>query len=142
MEVLAQTGKTGRVIGWIFSIIVILFLLFDTFGKFAKPEAVVEGTMNLGYPESSITLLGIILLVCTLLYAFPKTALLGAILLTGYLGGAVATHIRVENPLFTHILFPVYLGILLWLGLYLRSARLRWIVRGDRQLVNKFHSPE
>ncbi len=132
MNEFVAISKTGRIIGWILSIIVILFLLFDVFGKFSKPEAVIEGTMNLGYPESSITTLGIILLVCTLLYAFPKTALLGAVLLTGYLGGAVATHIRVENPLFTHILFPVYLGVLLWFGLYLRSTKLRLIVKGER----------
>lgn len=131
MEELNQPNKTSRIIGWILSIIVILFMLFDVFGKFAKPEAVIKGTMDLGYPESSITLLGIILLICTLLYVFPKTALLGAVLLTGYLGGAVATHIRVENPLFTHILFPVYLGILLWLGLYLRSPKLRRLVKTD-----------
>lgn len=131
MEELNQPNKTSRIIGWILSIIVILFMLFDVFGKFAKPEAVIKGTMDLGYPESSITLLGIILLICTLLYVFPKTALLGAVLLTGYLGGAVATHIRVENPLFTHILFPVYLGILLWLGLYLRSTKLRRLVKTD-----------
>ncbi len=126
----ANNDKTGSITGWICSIIVILFLLFDAFGKFAKPEAVIKGTTELGYPESMITPIGIILLICTLLYAFPKTTLPGAILLTGYLGGAVATHIRVENPLFTHILFPVYLGILLWLGLYLRSPKLRQLVRG------------
>lgn len=126
----ANNDKTGSITGWICSIIVILFLLFDAFGKFAKPEAVIKGTTELGYPESMITPIGIILLICTLLYAFPKTTLPGAVLLTGYLGGAVATHIRVENPLFTHILFPVYLGILLWLGLYLRSPKLRQLVRG------------
>lgn len=128
MENTINISKTSRIIGWALSILVILFMLFDVFGKFSKPDEVIKGTMDLGYPESSITLLGIILLICTLLYAFPKTALLGAVLLTGYLGGAVATHIRVENPLFTHILFPVYLGILLWLGLYLRSIKLRRLI--------------
>jgi hypothetical protein len=86
---------------------------------------VIEGTVALGYQESVILPLGIVLLVCTLLYIVPQTAVLGAILLTGYLGGAVATHVRIENPLFTHTLFPVYLGIMLWLGLYLRDRRLR-----------------
>jgi hypothetical protein len=69
--------------------------------------------------------LGILLLVCTVLYIVPKTSVLGAILLTGYLGGAVATHVRVANPLFTHQLFPVYLGVLIWLGLWLRDTRVR-----------------
>jgi hypothetical protein len=106
-----------------------LFLLFDAFGKFIKPEAVIKGTTDLGYPVSSITLLGAILLICTILYAIPKTSLLGAVLLTGYMGGAIATQIRVENPLFTYILVPIYLGIILWLGLYLRSTKLRGLIK-------------
>lgn len=129
MENTTNISKTSRIIGWALSILVILFLLFDVFGKFMKPEVVVKGTMDLGYPESTITLLGIILLICTLLYAFPKTAILGAVLLTGYMGGAIATHIRVENPLFTHILSPVYMAIFFWGGLYLRSMKLRRLVR-------------
>lgn len=119
-----KTNKSKRISGWILSGIVILFLLFDAFGKLTQPEMVVKGTLELGYPETVLLDLGIVLLISTLLYAFPKTSLIGAILLTGYLGGAVATHVRVENPLFSHTLFPVYLGILLWLGLYLRYPRL------------------
>jgi len=130
MENAINISKTSRIIGWVLSILVILFLLFDVSGKFMKPEVVVKGTMDLGYPESTITLLGIILLICTLLYAFPKTAILGAVLLTGYMGGAIATHIRVENPLFTHILSPVYMAIFFWGGLYLRSMKLRRMVKG------------
>jgi hypothetical protein len=114
--------------GIIVSAIPILFLLMDAVGKLFKPQMVVEGTLELGYQESVIVPLGIILLVCTLLYAFPKTSVLGAILLTGYLGGAVATHVRISNPLFTHQLFPVYLGILIWLGLFLRDTRLRSLI--------------
>lgn len=106
----------------------ILFLLMDAVGKFVKPEPVVTGTIALGYNESVILPLGIVLLVCTILYAVPQTAILGAILLTGYLGGAVATHVRIGNPVFTHMLFPVYLGIMIWLGLYLRDVRLRSLV--------------
>ena len=83
-----------------------------------------EGTVKLGYPETVIVPLGIILLTCTILYVIPRTSVLGAILLTGYLGGAVATHVRVGDPLFTHVLFPVYLGVLIWGGLYLRDDRL------------------
>lgn len=114
--------------GIIVSAIPILFLLMDAVGKFFKPEAVVKGTTELGYQESVIIPLGIVLLISTLLYAFPKTAVIGAILLTGYLGGAVATHVRISNPLFTHQLFPVYLGILIWLGLFLRDTRLRSLI--------------
>jgi hypothetical protein len=75
--------------------------------------------------ESQIITIGVILLVCTILYLIPQTAVLGAILLTGYLGGAVATNFRVQAPLFSNVLFPVYLGIFVWLGLYLRDARIR-----------------
>ena len=111
--------------GYILSALPALFLLLDALGKLFKPEPVVTGTLDLGYQESVIVPLGVLLLVCTALYIIPKTSVLGAILLTGYLGGAVATHVRLANPLFTHQLFPVYLGALLWLGLYLRDARLR-----------------
>ncbi len=105
--------------------LVTLLLIADSVGKLIKPQAVVEGTVALGWPESVIVPLGIVLLISTLLYAFPRTSYLGAILLTGYLGGAVATHVRVGDPLFTHILFPVYLGVIAWGGLWLRDDRLR-----------------
>ena len=105
-----------------------LFLLVDAIAKFVKPAAVVEGTVKLGYSESVILPLGIVLLVCTILYLIPRTSVLGAILLTGYLGGAVDAHVRAGDPLFTHILFPVYFGVLLWGGLYLRDARLRALI--------------
>jgi hypothetical protein len=92
-----------------------------------KPAIVVETTVQLGYPESVILGLGIVLLVCTVLYLIPRTSILGAILLTGYLGGAVATHVRVGEGLFP-VLFPVFLGVLIWLGLYLRDDRLRTLI--------------
>ena len=114
--------------GYIVSAIPALFLFLDAIGKFIKPEAVVKGTTELGYSESVIFPLGVVLFVSTLLYVIPRTSLLGAILLTGYLGGAVATHVRIGNPVFTHILVPVYIGFLLWLGLYLRDGRLRELV--------------
>ena len=101
-----------------------LFLFADGVAKLLKPAPVIEGTITLGYQESVIVPLGIVLVTCTILYVFPRTAVLGAILLTGYLGGAVATHVRVGDPLFSHVLFPVYLGILIWGGLYLRDGRL------------------
>ncbi len=121
-------GKGRPWPAYIISGLPVLFLLLDAIGKLFKPDAVVKGTVDLGYPETVIVPLGILLLVCTLIYAFPRTAVLGAILLTGYLGGTVATHVRIGNPLFTHTLFGVYLGIMLWLGLYLRDRRLRELV--------------
>lgn len=104
-----------------------LFLLADSAGKLAKLTPVVEGTVKLGYPESVLIGLGIVLLSSTVLYLIPRTSVLGAVLLTGYLGGAVATHVRAGDPLITHTLFPVYFGVMLWAGLYLRDGRLRAI---------------
>ena len=115
---------TGRIM----SALPALFLFVDGVGKLLKPAPVVEGTVQLGYPESILLGLGIVLLGCTILYVMPRTAILGAILLTGYLGGAVATHVRVGSPLFSHILFPVYVAVLLWGGLYLRDERLRALI--------------
>src|SRR5437660_211441 len=114
----------GRVV----SALPVLFLLMDGVMKLVKPAVVVEATVKLGYPESTILGMGIVLLACTILYVIPPTSVLGAILLTGYLGGAVATHVRVGDPLFTHTFFPVYLGILIWGGLYLRDVRLRALI--------------
>ena len=105
--------------------LVVLFLFADSVGKLIKPQAVVEETVALGWPESIIVPLGVVLLISTLLYAYPRTSILGAILVTGYLGGAVATHVRISDPLFTHILFPVYLGVIAWGGLWFRDDRLQ-----------------
>ena len=93
--------------------------------KVLRVDAVLEAAPTLGYPPETMFPIGVTLLICTLLYAAPRTAVLGAILLTGYLGGAVATHVRVLNPLFSHSLFPTYFGALIWGGLLLRDARLR-----------------
>lgn len=112
---------TGRVL----SSLAVLFLLFDAAGKLLRPQAVVDGTTQLGYPASVILPLGIIQLVCLILYVIPRTSVLGALLWTGYLGGAIATHVRLGNPLFSHILFPTYIAALLWLGLWLRETRVR-----------------
>jgi hypothetical protein len=110
----------GRIIGALPA----LFLLVDGGMKLVKPAPVVEATVQLGYPESVIFGLGIVLLACTVLYLVPRTSILGAILLTGYLGGAVATHVRIGNSLFS-VFFPVILGVLVWGGLWLRDDRLR-----------------
>jgi hypothetical protein len=101
-----------------------LFLLVDGAMKLARPAVVVETTVQLGYPEGVILGLGIVLLACTVLYLVPRTAVLGAVLLTGYLGGAVATHVRVGGDPFP-VVFPVVLGALLWGGLVLQDPRLR-----------------
>lgn len=123
-----STSKKMLWAGRILSSLPALFLLADSAAKFLKPAPVVEGTVKLGYSESVILPLGAVLLVCTVLYLIPRTAVLGAILLTGYLGGAVDAHVRVGDPLFSHILFPVYFGVFLWGGLYLRDARLRALI--------------
>ena len=114
--------------GRILSGLVVLFLIPDGILKFIKPAPVVDAFAHVGLPLGISVTLGILLLLCTALYAIPLTSVLGAILLTGYLGGAVATHLRVGDPLFSHVLFPVYLGVLLWLGLYLREERLRALI--------------
>ena len=124
----AAVSKKALWAGRIISALPVLFLLLDAIMKFVKPAPVVEATVKLGYPESTIFGMGIVLLACTVLYVIPATSVLGAILLTGYLGGAVATHVRVGDPLFTHTLFPIYLGILIWGGLYGRDARLRALI--------------
>jgi len=113
--------------GRIISTLAALFLLIDGIMKLVKPAIVVETTVQLGYRESVIVGLGIVLLACTVLYLIPRTAVLGAILLTGYLGGAVATHVRVGEEVFP-VIFPVILGAMLWGGLYLRNERLRSLV--------------
>jgi hypothetical protein len=119
-----ESRKT-RWVGYAITGLVLLFLIFDSIGKLLKVAPVIEGSTKLGYPESSIVGIGVVLLLCTVLFAIPRTSVLGAILLTGYLGGAVATHVRVASPLLTHQLFPVYLGVLIWVALYLRNEKLR-----------------
>jgi len=122
---MAHTPNTRLWVGRVFGGLAILFLLFDAAGKLARHPAVVEGTVQLGYPASVVFGIGVVLLICVLLYAAPPTSVLGAVLLTGYLGGAIATHVRVASPLFTHTLFPIYVAVLIWGGLYLRDSRLR-----------------
>lgn len=116
-------------VGWALSGLAIAFLLMDAAMKLLALPVVLEASAPLGFPGADMARgLGTVLLICTLLYASPRSAVLGAILLTGYLGGAVATHVRVGSPLFSHVLFGVYLGVMLWGGLYLRYARLRAVL--------------
>jgi hypothetical protein len=114
---------TGRII----SALPVLFLLMDSIMKFMKLPVVVETTVKIGYSETTIVPLGIVLLVSTIVYVIPRTAILGAILLTGYLGGAVATHVRIGEGWFP-ISFPIIVGVLLWGGLWLRDNRLRALI--------------
>lgn len=124
----AQVSKPSRWTGHILSILSILFFLMDAVMKLFKPAFVVDATVKLGYQEGVIQGLGIALLICTILYAIPGTSILGAILLTGYLGGAVASNVRVGNPVFSNVLFPVYFALVLWGGIYLRDKRLRALI--------------
>ena len=125
---ISNFSKTQLIISRIMSGIVILFMLADSLSKFIKPEPVIEGTLELGYAEHHILIIGILGLLATIIYAIPYTTVLGAILLTGYFGGAIATHIRLDNPLFSHTLFPVYLAVLVWGGLWLRNKQLQTLM--------------
>lgn len=124
---LPPVSKTTLWIGRIVSGLVVFFFLFDGVMKLFQPDPVIEATIKLGYPVNVIVPLGVVLISCTLLYAIPQSAVLGAILLTGYLGGAVASHVRAGDDWFP-ILFPVAFGVLVWGGLYLRDPRIRAIV--------------
>lgn len=114
---------TGRII----STLVVLFLLFDSITKVMKMRAVLEASAQLGYPENTIATIGIILLVCTVFYIIPQTAVLGTILLTGYLGGALAANLRIASPMF-NTLFPIIFAALAWVGIFLREPRLGTLI--------------
>lgn len=136
----ASTGSPGELQGpllgsrkalWagrVLSGLAVLFLGADATGKLLQVPDVVEGTTILGYSASVILPLGVLQLVCLTFYVIPRTAVLGAVLWTGYLGGAIATHVRVGNPLFSHTLFPIYVAALLWGGLWLRDRRIRAVL--------------
>ena len=117
-------SKAQRWTGRVLTGLAATFLFFDAIMKLVLVQPVVEGSEKLGYPVHTMLGIGATLFVCTLLYVIPRSAVLGAVLLTGYLGGAIATHVRVEDPLFSHTLFPLYVGALIWGGLFLRDARL------------------
>lgn len=131
MQSVPQAAPASKKMLWadrIMSILVILFLTFDATIKLMRIPPALEGTARLGYPLSIVLPLGIVLLTCVVLYVMPSTSFLGAILLTGYLGGAVASNVRVGNPLFGYVLAPIYVAVLMWGGLYLRDDRLRALV--------------
>jgi hypothetical protein len=122
------TSRKMMITGWVLSALAILFLLMDGIMKLMKPDVVIQTTKELGYPESSILPIGVCILLSVIIHLIPRFTFIGAILITACLGGAVATHIRLQNPLFSHILFPVYLGIMIWGGLYLRNSQFRKLV--------------
>ena len=119
----------ARWAGRILSGIAVLFLVFDAGVKLVDAQAALDANAQLGWKAHHLPIIGTIELILLVLYLIPRSAPLGAILWTGYLGGAIATHLRVDNPLFSHILFPIYVAALLWGGLYLRDARVRALVR-------------
>jgi hypothetical protein len=130
MSDIAETvlvSKSARLLGRILSGLVIVFLLFDGAIKLVPWPVVTETMDKMGYGsnESLARSLGVITVVCTVLYSIPPTSILGAILVTGYLGGAIASHVRIGSPLFSHTLFGLYLGLMLWGGLWLRDRNLR-----------------
>jgi hypothetical protein len=127
---LSTPGRPARIAGWTLSGLLIAFLLFDGTIKLVPLQVVLDTSAALGLPAdpTSARILGVLTLFCTLLYAIPRTSILGAILLTGYLGGAIATHFRIGSPLFSHLFFGVYLGLFAWGGLWLRDPRLRAMI--------------
>ena len=121
----AVPSNGQRKAGVALSVIAILFLLLDSGMKILRAAAAVASTVELGYPDSVVLGIGLLQLGCLMLYVVPQTSVLGAVLLTGYLGGAIATHVRVGSPLFSHVLFPTYIAALVWGGVWLRDPRLR-----------------
>jgi len=129
MSTIAQasppSGRTGLWIGWTMSGLLLAFMTFDTVIKLLDLPVVIDTMKQLGIPPELDRLIGAIELVCLVLYAFPRTAVLGAILFTAIYGGAITSHMRLEDPLFSHTLFGVYLGLLAWGGLWFRDERVR-----------------
>lgn len=125
MDTQTAGAGTARWISWGVSVFLALFLLFDGVARLVPLDAYVDGLVELGYPESVGPVIGLVLIACTLLYLVPRTAVLGAVLLTGYLGGAVASHLRIEEP---NYLFALAIGVLLWAALYVRDPRVRAIL--------------
>lgn len=125
---MSNSSKKQIITGRVLSGLAVAFLLFDGVSKFfmhMMPPEALEAGEALGWSIDKMPLVGTLLLISTAIYLVPRTAIFGAVLLTGYLGGAIASHIRVGNPLFSHTLFPIYIAVLIWLGLYLRDQRLR-----------------
>jgi hypothetical protein len=129
METNTTVSNKARWAGRSITALVVLFLAFDTAIKALMLAPAVEATTALGYPTSAVWVIGLIELACLVAYLVPRTALVGAVLLTGYLGGAVATHLRLGHPLASHTLFPLYVAAMIWGGLYLRDGGVRALIR-------------
>jgi len=125
----APISRAASITGTVLTVLLALFLAFDSITKLLQLQPVVDATAQMGFTAGAVPVIGATLLVCLVLYLVPRTSLLGAVLLTGYLGGAVASQLRIEAPLFSTMLSAVYVGIVAWVALYLRSAQLRRIVR-------------
>jgi hypothetical protein len=119
------TAGRARWAGLAITGLAVLFLVFDSAVKVLKLAPAIEATTQLGYPASAVALIGLIELVCLAVYLVPRSAIAGAVLLSGYLGGAIASQLRAGHPLFSHTLFPIYVAALVWAGLYLRDRRVR-----------------
>jgi hypothetical protein len=131
MSVLTPARPVSRAAsrtGLVLTVLLALFLLFDAVTKLLSVSDVVTATQQMGFTAGAVPVIGSVLLVCLALYLIPRTSILGAVLLTGYLGGAVCAQLRIEAPLFSTLLFPVYFGVVVWVALYLRSAALRQVV--------------
>ena len=126
---------TGRILSGLMG----AFLLLDSLMKIMRASAAVKGTTELGYSESVVVAIGATLFISTITYLIPRTAILGAILLSGYLGGAVASQVRVGNPFFSHVLFPVYVAVVVWLGIFLRDAGLHALLPLRRATTSTAH---
>lgn len=127
-----RASSKALLAGRILTGLAVLFLIFDITIKLTRSPEAVKVTTDLGWPVHHMLTLGLIQLACLVLYLIPRAAPLGAVLWTGYLGGAIATHLRIDNPLFSHTLFPIYVAALIWGGLYLRDARVRALLRPVR----------
>ncbi|WAC53643.1 DoxX family protein [Gordonia sp. SL306] len=125
---IAGTRSVRQIVGVVISVVIGAFLAFDVVGKLTQPEAVVEGTAKLGFPIDQAYVMGTVLLICLVVYAIPRTAVLGALGITAYLGGAVTANMRVESPVVSTTLFAVYVGVLMWVGLVLRRPELLKVV--------------
>jgi len=128
-----MTPAWRRRLGVLLSGLAILFFLLDAAGKLLRMEPVMKGTVELGWPDSAVVPLGLLLLAGALLHAWRRTAVLGAIYLTGFLGGAIATHYRIGSPLFTHVLFGAYVAAIMWGGLLLRQPQLLGFILPTRR---------
>jgi hypothetical protein len=126
----ASAGGWRRRAGLALSGLATVFFLLDATGKLLRIEPVIKGTVELGWPVSAVIPLGLLLLLGAAFYAIPRTSVLGAIYLTGFLGGAIATHYRIGSPLFTHVLFGVYVAAIMWSGLVLRNPQLWQVLKG------------